>query len=522
MRVLTAAQMREADRRTIGEHGVPSLMLMEAAGRHVVSILEAAFPALASSRVAVVSGRGNNGGDGFVVARLLAGKGVSVRTCLIGRAADVKGDALTNLTALRDRGHQVAEVGDDAGWQQQVTELRSADVVVDALFGTGLRGPLSGLAATVVQDLNALGRPIVSIDLPSGLSGDSAALLGPAVRAAITVTLGALKLPLVLPPAEAFAGQVEIADIGIPPSVIAELAPPFIEVSTRASVRGLVQPRRPDGHKGDFGHVFVIAGSRGKTGAAYLAAMGALRSGAGLVTVATPASCVGILASLGAEFMTIPLEETADGAIDERALSRTLAADADVIAVGPGLGQAAPTAAFVHGLLERATVPLILDADALNVCASSPGRLRGRKDRPVILTPHPGEMARLCGTSVADVQSLRLDLARAFAADHDVHVVLKGRRTIVAAPDGRAFINHTGNPGMATGGTGDVLTGMIAAWCAQIDDPADAARLAVYLHGLAGDLAAGAIGEVSLIAGDIVANLGKAVLDLTHAEARNR
>jgi NAD(P)H-hydrate epimerase len=514
MRLLNATQMREADRRTIESAGVPSLMLMEAAGRHVASVIEAAFPALASSRVAVVCGRGNNGGDGFVVARRLAERGVAVVVCLAGRKAEVKGDALTNLTALGNRGIAVAEVVDAPSWSSVRERVIASDVIVDALFGTGLGHPLGGFLAGLVEDLNAAGKPIVSIDLPSGLSADTSEVIGPAVRATITVTLGALKVPLVLPPASALAGRVEIADIGIPPDVIASLPEPCVEMSTAAALRPLIKPRKPDAHKGDFGHVLVVAGSRGKTGAAYLSAMGALRSGAGLVTIATPASCVPIVAALGAEFMTLPLAETVDGMVAHDALDAALAADVDVMAVGPGLGRSRSTAAFVHGILERAEVPLVLDADALNACAEPGAPLRGRPDRPVIVTPHPGEMARLLGTSAAIVQCRRLESAKALAADRHLHVILKGRRTIIAAPGGLTTINSTGNPGMATGGTGDVLTGMVAAWLAVLGDPAEAARLAAYLHGHAGDLAAASVGEVALVAGDILAHLGRAVLDL--------
>ena len=355
----------------------------------------------------------------------------------------------------------------------------------------------------------------MAIDLPSGLSADTPDVQGPAVHATLTVTLGAPKLPLVLPPAEALAGSLVIADIGIPRTVVDQVDGPWVEILTRESMRPLVEPRAHDSHKGDYGRILIVAGSRGKTGAAYLAAMAALRSGAGLVTVATPASCVPIIASLGAEFMTEPLDETADGAMAFEALERVLDFDADVIAVGPGLGRAPSTAAFVHGLVERAGVPLVVDADALNAFAGEADRLVGRDGVDLIITPHPGEMARLVGLPVDEVQTHRLDVARDFATGHRVHVVLKGHRTIVATPEGRAFINLTGNPGMATAGSGDVLTGMIAGWSGQLLDAETACKLAVYLHGLAGDLAEADEGEVALVAGDLVDRLGDAVLDLT-------
>ena len=281
------------------------------------------------------------------------------------------------------------------------------------------------------------------------------------------------------------------------------------------TMRELVPVRAPESHKGDFGRVLVIAGSRGRTGAAHLAAMGALKSGAGLVTVATPHSCLPIVAAMAPEYMTEPLEETTSGTIDFGAVDRVLDMQTDVIALGPGLGQAPGTAAFVQALVERAGVPLVLDADALNAFVGDPERLVGRDGVDVIITPHPGEMARLLGVSVEEVQRDRLGTARDFAAAHRVHVVLKGNRTVIAAPDGRTFVNLTGNAGMATGGTGDLLTGMIAAWFAQLLDAEAASKLAVYLHGTAGDLAEADEGEVALTAGDLMTRLGDAVLELT-------
>jgi hydroxyethylthiazole kinase-like uncharacterized protein yjeF len=515
MRVLNAAQMREADRRTIDDVGIPSMVLMENAGRQVVATMEATFDGLADMRIAVVCGRGNNGGDGFVVARTLLQRGFDVGVFLIGESASLKGDARTNWQVLRNLDVDVVELRDAATWELRGTDVLGADVIVDAMFGTGLHSPLTGLAQTIVEDINAANAPVVAVDIPSGLSADSVDVAGPAIRATLTVTMGSPKLPLVLPPAEGHAGSLVIADIGIPASVIDHVDGPWVEILTKDTVRPLIAARAQDSHKGDYGRVLVVSGSRGKTGAAYLAAMSALRSGAGLVTVAAPASCVAAIASLGAEFMTEPLDETPEGTIAFEALDRVLDLGADIIAVGPGLGRAPSTAAFVQGLVERAGVPLILDADALNAFAGDSDRLMGRDDVSLVITPHPGEMARLLGVSVEDVQQHRLDVARDFASSHRVHVVLKGHRTIVATPEGKAFINLTGNPGMATAGSGDVLTGMIAGWFGQSLDADSACRLAVYLHGAAGDLAEADEGEVALIAGDLIDRLGDAVLELT-------
>jgi hydroxyethylthiazole kinase-like uncharacterized protein yjeF len=522
MRVVNADQMREADRRTIEDIGVPSAVLMENAGRQVVSAMEAAFDRLPEARVAVLAGRGNNGGDGFVVARVLWQAGVDVQVYLVGAAADIRGDARLNLDILGRLGLDVIEILTAQDWELHGAEVLRRDIVVDALFGTGLKSPLEGLAETIAQDLNASAVPVVAVDLPSGLSADDPAPIGPVVEASLTVTFGAPKLPLMLPPGEDAAGSVVVADIGIPPVVIDELPGPRIEGVLAENVRPLVTARPRDSHKGHFGHALILAGSRGKTGAAHLGAVAALRSGAGLATVAVPGSCLPIVASMGAEYMTAALEELPDGTVSRAAASAIVGGGHDVIAAGPGLGTGADQEALVLALLQRSPKPLVLDADALTVMAASPAALRGTPDRPVVITPHPGEMARLTGTSTADVQRHRLEVARDFATGHHVYVILKGYRTLVATPEGVVYINPTGNPGMATGGSGDVLTGMVAGWLAQGLSVTAACLLAVYLHGAAGDLAAAELGQVAMTAGDIVAQLGAATLELTspHAGAR--
>ena len=514
MRVLNAAQMREADRRTIEEIGIPSLVLMENAGRQVVAAIEAIHGDLAEHRVAVLCGRGNNGGDGFVVARTLLQRGIDVAVFVIGRIADVRGDARINLEILGRLGHTTVEVADGQAWELHFSEVAACTLIVDAIFGTGLNAPLSGLLETVVADVNASGIPVVAIDLPSGLSADARVPIGDSIVAGATVTLAAPKLALVLPPAELRAGDIVIADIGIPAGIIESLDGPHVELLTRPSMRELLVPRNPETHKGDYGRVLIVAGSRGKTGAAHLAATGCLRSGAGLVTVATPSGCLPIVASMGPEYMTTPLDETPDG-LDADGVDDLLQDARDVIAVGPGLGASVGTRAFVQALVDRAAVPLVVDADGLNAFAGAAERLAGREGRDVIITPHPGEMARLLGTTIEDVEANRVEVARSFAVTNHIYVILKGHRTLIATPDGTVYINPTGNPGMATGGTGDVLTGMIAAWLAQLLDAEAACKLAVYLHGLAGDLAEADEGEVSMTAGDLAAHIGDAVLDLS-------
>ena len=515
MRVLNAAQMREVDRRTIEEIGIPSIVLMENAGHQVVEAMGSAFEDLGTQRVAVLCGRGNNGGDGFVVARTLWQQGTEVAVFLLGAVADVHGDAKINLDVLGQLGLRVVEVPDSGAWELHGPEVARYDLVVDAVFGTGLSKPLAGMLQTVVADLNASPVPVVAVDLPSGMSADSHQLIGDTIRATVTVTLGTPKIPLVLPPGNASTGDLVIADIGIPAAVIDGVEGPRLELLTPADVRALVPPRASDAHKGDFGHVLVVAGSVGKTGAACLAGRGALCSGAGLVTVATPRSCVSAVAAGAAEYMTLPLSETAEGIVSADALDELLDVHCDVIAVGPGLGTGVGPTLLVHGLVERAGVPVVLDADALNAFADDPGRLRGQDGVDLIITPHPGEMARLCGGTPSDVQAGRVEVARAFSAEHRVYVVLKGARTIVATPEGAVFVNLTGNPGMATGGTGDVLAGVTAAWLGQLLDSEAACKVAVYLHGLAGDLAAETHGEVALTASDLVVALGRALTETT-------
>ncbi len=514
MRILNSAQMKEADRRTIDDIGIPSLVLMENAGRQAVAAMEAMYGDLLERQVAVLCGRGNNGGDGFVVARTLAQRGVDVSVFLIGRVAEVRGDARINLDILGRLSVSVVEIADSQAWELHFSEVSDCTLIVDAIFGTGLNAPISGYIESVVTDVNASGIPVVAIDLPSGLSADSADSIGPSIEAGLTITLAAPKIPLVLPPAETHAGDIVIADIGIPSEVLESLDGPQVDLSTRASMRELITPRTPDGHKGDYGHVLIVAGSMGKTGAAHLSAVGALRSGAGLVTVATPAMCQPILSAMGPEYMTEALGGAADG-IDPDEVDRVIEMARDVLAIGPGLGSAPGTREFIRQLVDRATMPLVIDADGLNAFAGDPEHLAGREGRDVIITPHPGEMARLVGMSTDEVQASRLEIARNFAIAHHVFVVLKGHRTLIATPDAKVFINPTGNPGMATGGTGDILTGMIAAWLAQLLDAEAACRIAVYLHGLAGDLAEADEGEVAMTSGDLAGHLGDAILELT-------
>ena len=502
--IATAEEMRRADRRATERYGVSSLLLMENAGRGAADALERVLGPVAGRRVAVVCGKGNNGGDGFVVARHLLGRGAQVATWLVGRADEVQGDARANLDALRRAGETVAEAPDPAGaaFGPLRRDLTEAAVVVDALLGTGVRGAATGAIAAAIAAINDAGRPVCALDLPSGLPSDGEPPAGPVVRARLTVTFGLPKLGLLLSTGAADAGQMEIADLGVPRAWLAEgIRAGLLEP---ADVR-TVLPRRPlDAHKGRYGHLLVVAGSVGKTGAAALACLGALRAGTGLVTCAVPGSQQPVVAALLSEAMTEPLPETAARTLSAKAVERVLelAGRMDALALGPGVGLDPETQSAVQALVREAGRPTVVDADALTALTGRLGLCRDAAG-PRLLTPHPGEAARLLGCDITAVQADRIGSARRLAAESGAIVALKGARTVVADPDGEVAVNPTGNPGMATGGTGDVLTGITGGLLAQGVAPGRALRAAVYLHGLAGDVAAAARGEAGLVAGDV-------------------
>jgi NAD(P)H-hydrate epimerase len=518
--VLTASEMREADRRTIEDVGLPGAVLMENAGAAVAAAALDRYPSF--RRPLVVCGKGNNGGDGFVVARRLLSRSPVV--VLVGTRDDVKGDARLHLEALERSGGRVMETVDAAGWEAARASAQETDLVVDALLGTGLQQPPSGQVAQAIAEIIARRRtrgvPVVAVDMPSGISADAGDVGWETVEADLTVTFAAPKYGLVLPPASDRIGELVVADIGIPSAVLGQLAPRLFLIE-EDDVRRVYPRRERAAHKGRFGHVLVIAGSVGKSGAAVLAGGGALVAGAGLVTVATPAPAQPLVAAARPELMTEPLPAGGSGALSRDALAPALALamDRDAVLLGPGLGTDGDTREFVREFVRRCPAPLVLDADGLNAFAPSGGSDSGavqglRREKPTIVTPHPGEMARLVGITTADVQRRRLETARGLALETGVVVVLKGQRTVVARADGRAAVNPTGNPGMATGGTGDVLSGIVAALLARGTDPWSAAAAATYLHGAAGDAAARRRGEEALVAGDLLEGVATALLDI--------
>ncbi len=518
MKILTAAQMQRVDRLTTERYGVPSLTLMENAGRGVVEFLAERFAPLAHHHIVILCGRGNNGGDGFVVARLLRDKGLKPRVLLFADPQKVQGDAAVNLDRLATTG--MPEVVESSEvWQRMKPTLKGTTLAVDALLGTGLSKPLGGLLLEVVRDVNTefAGAQVVAVDLPSGISADTGDLIGEHVRAGFSVTFTAPKIAHIFPPACKRVGEWVLREIGTPPEALESDSELFLSLACRDDFAWIARPRKPDAHKGSFGHVLILGGSVGKTGAAALAAMAALRAGAGLVTVATAASALPIVAALGMEYMTESLPETEAGTISLRALEpgrlEKLLAGKSVLAVGPGMGRVPETAELVRTLVNHRRVPVVLDADGLNAFAGMMNSFRSGADlSDIVMTPHPGEMSRLAGLSTAEIQARRIETAREFAQKHQVNLVLKGFRTLTAAPGGEVWVNPTGNPGMATGGTGDVLTGLIAGLLAQYGNRPinEVVAAAVYLHGLAGDLVEKELGQASLIAGDLIGALPRA------------
>ncbi len=514
MIVVTADEMRRMDTLAIERFGIPAATLMERAGAGAAAALLARFPHARKSGVVVLAGKGNNGGDGFVVARLLKKRRVRCEVVLAADRATIVDPARAKMLAWQRAGGKTTVIRDgDLG--PLARALAKAGLVVDALFGTGIRGEVTGVAAEAITLVNASGLPTVALDIPSGLDADRGVPLGTAIQAEMTVAFAAPKLGTVIYPGARYAGELTVVDIGIPAEAVEEVGPSIFAVD-RDDAASLIRPRDPESHKGDNGHVVLIAGGRGKTGAAVLASRAAARAGAGLVTVGCADTIQPVVASALVEQMSAPLPDDGTGhlAFSDPGPYVALLERKNAVVVGPGIGVSDERRAFVEWLLRTSALPIVVDADALNCLAEiSPAKL-AEATAARILTPHPGEMARLAKLGTAEVQADRVGVARRVARERGAIVILKGARTVIAAPDGTVWINLSGNPGLGSGGTGDVLAGILGGLLAQRYPADEAAVLGVFLHGYAADRLAARRGMIGLLAWDLNEELPLAIAAL--------
>ena len=521
MKVLTAEEMREVDRLSTERYGIPSLQLMEAAGTRVADACRSRISGASAepSDVAVLCGKGNNGGDGLVAARHLQSLGANVKVYLFAEPRDLRGDAATNLQRWTATGNRVISINDEPAWQTAWPEIAKAHILLDAIFGTGFRGALTGVIAEAITAINrhsknvTAARPalILAVDTPTGLPSDGQPAEGPVLYAHKTVTFTAPKPGQLVSRDSAAVGILEVADIGSPASLVEEIGRGPLRWLEPQEFADLPLVRTVDSHKGLYGHALVVAGSLGKSGAAVMAGYAALRAGAGLVTVATPEVVLPVVASAHPEVMTEPLAATPQGTAAMQNLAQQcferIEEGKTILALGPGLGLQPETQDFIRKVVTQTQLPLVLDADGLNAFAGNADTLCDRKTKFLAITPHPGEMARLLMRSSKDVQEDRVKTAQDAARRWNAHVILKGSHTIIASPDGRIFVNTSGNPGLAKGGSGDVLTGVLAAMTGQFktDDWIRVLALGVYLHGKAAEFATKNTDESGLLATEVAA-----------------
>src|SRR6202522_1243474 len=519
MKILTAAEMREVDRLTSAREGISAATLMENAGASVARFIQARFPDYKQRRMVVLCGKGNNGGDGFVVARHLRVLGADPAVYLFAAPEEMKGEASSNCKRWQESGGALSVIRAVDEWQKASGMVAAADIIVDALLGTGVRGAVTGLLAAVIGEVNERASRerslVIAVDIPSGLPADGEASPGPVINADDTVTFTAPKTGMFAGDAGERIGRLMVSDIGSSHALVDEIGQGKLSWSEPREFEVFARRRKPDGNKGNYGHALIVAGSYGKSGAAIMASWAALRVGAGLVTVAIPEPALPIVAAHNPEGMPDPLPATSEGSIALKSLEQghfqRLLEGKRALGMGPGLTTNDETQKFVRQVTKNRSVPIILDADGLNAFAERAHELRNPAGH-LALTPHPGEMSRLLGFSVREVQANRLALAQKAAADWHAFIILKGQYTIIAAPDGRTFINSTGNPGMSTAGTGDVLTGMLAGLTAQFgtDDWLRVLAFGVYLHGLAGDVAYEERAEAPVMATDLIRSLPQA------------
>ncbi len=506
MKIATREIIREIDRLAIEKYGIPSIVLMENAGRAAADVLVKEFPY--ANRAAVFAGSGNNGGDGFVIARHLIGQGLKITTYIASDIRKYKGDALINLNALIKMGAKIVELNDNG-----LRKYRRADVIVDALLGTGIDRKITGFYQRIIEFINAREEPCLAVDIPSGLDSNTGFPLGSTIVADLTVTFVLPKLGTSIYPGAEFAGDIYVADITTPKLLEANIK---YELLTNKEVRDLLIPRRPDSHKGTYGHLLILAGSTGKSGAATLAAMGAYRVGSGLVTVGVPESLNAIMEEKTTEAMTEPIPETKQHTFGSVSLLRVLEILSDgktALTIGPGISTTDDALEFLYEIIRQCEVPILIDADGITLVAKEPKILREAK-APVVLTPHPGEMSRLMGISTEEVQKDRIGLSIDFSKRFNSYLILKGARSLISTPEGNIYVNTTGNAGMASGGMGDVLSGAVGGFLAQGLDPSNACRLGVFAHGLAGDIVANQLGKVGIIARDVADTLPKSLNEI--------
>ncbi len=504
MYLLTAEEMQKLDRTAINELGIPGVVLMENAGLQVMEIIFKIIGDPQGKTVTIFTGKGNNGGDGFVVARHLLNAGAQVKVLMFAEIEDIAGDAKINLNILQKMGHKVYPVTNPNSLNVIKLALVYTDLVVDAIFGTGFKGSVPDHIGKAIEMINQSGKPVVSVDIPSGLEANTGKAHGLCIKATGTVTFAQAKVGLVIQQGPEYVGELTVADISIPPDLV-KIQGIKRFLTTSEIIKNIIPMRQPNSHKGTYGRVLVVGGSQGLSGAAAMASEAALKAGAGLVTLAVPATLHNLMEVKLTEVMTTPLPETREVSISIEALPlvQKLLEKVDVLALGPGMSVHESTVAFIRQLLPGLQKPTVIDADGLNALSGTEDILAGCQ-APIVLTPHPGEMARLMGIKTEEVQNNRVEIASEAAGKWNATVVLKGARTVIAGPDGSLYINPTGNPGMASGGTGDVLTGIIAGLLGQGLTPLQAAVAGVYFHGLAGDLAANEKGMLSLVAGDLL------------------
>ena len=505
--VVTAEQMKVMDRWAIEKMGIPGVVLMENAGTAIVRRLQEFLPDLSSKKVIIFCGKGNNGGDGFVIARHLTQLGANTTVLLAGTLADLKGDAKTSSISAKNLEIPIQELNAD-NIDSFDHKLRHADIVVDALFGTGLSKPVTGFMETVINKINRHEKYTISVDINSGIDSDSGTLIGPHVLSDITFALASMKKSHLLHPAAGAMKKVEVLDIGVPARYDKDIQTHLLE---EKDIKSIFQSRQPDAHKGNYGHVLILAGSKGNTGAAGLTALAALRSGCGLCTLALPETCQKAFELNPMEVMTVPLPETPSGSLSIKAKEPILKLieGKAIVALGPGLSTDPETVDLIGELLPLIQIPLILDADAINALENNINWLENINT--AVLTPHPKEMSRLTKLSTQEIQENRINVTTQFAKKHSLILLLKGAPSLIGTPDGKVYINSTGNPGMATGGSGDVLTGIIAGLAAQNISLKNASLAGAYIHGYTGDLFSESESQTSLIAGDLLRNLPEAL-----------